>query len=268
VAALENFEMIVAKARRVVGNPARSFAGKSARRTAARRPKAVTRSRSRRVAARQRPANRNPHVLTLGTLAINPQRRTRPVAKARRNKARAVAHASRTVRTHSNVRRSRKNPMRFMVRTPRHRKAARNPQFFGRQMKIGEIAKVVAGGMVGVGAVKMVVPMLPATLTTNNLAKFGSALVVALGLGWVANKVSSDFGSAVTFGGLMEAASIGLNPFIPVSQYTGLSGGRGLRAYMPAQFNEPQNPFPQNAISGGGAVTRVYTSPYSLRKVA
>jgi len=145
----------------------------------------------------------------------------------------------------------------------------RNPQFFGRQMKMGEVVKVVAGGLVGVGITKMVVPMLPATLTTNNLAKFASAVVVALAAGFAAGKVSSDFGSSVMFGGLMEAASIGLNPYIPVSQYTGLSGGRGLRAYVPAQFNEPQNPFSQLPAGGGaGMVTRVYGSPYNARRAA
>ena len=153
----------------------------------------------------------------------------------------------------------------MMVTRSRHRRAARNPQFFGRQMKIGEVAKVVAGGLVGVGLVKLIVPMLPTTLTTNNLAKFASAVAVALGLGFLANKVSNDFGSAVTFGGLMESASIGLSPYIPVSTYTGLSGGRGLRAYVAAAFNEPQNPFAQGQITSGGR--GVYAMPYGSGRV-
>ena len=76
------------------------------------------------------------------------------------------------------------------------------------------------------------------------------------------------------FGGLMEAASIGLNPYIPIGQYTGLSGARGLRAYVPAQFNEPQNPFTQVAQpaagNGGRMPTQVYRSPYAVgdRRVA
>jgi len=161
-----------------------------------------------------------------------------------------------------------------MVMKPRHRRSrgtARNPQFFGRSMKVGEVAKVVAGGLVGVGVTKMVVPMLPSTLTGNNLAKFASAVAIALAAGFLANKVSNDFGSAVTFGALMEAASIGLNPYIPLSQYTGLSGvRRGVGAYVPAQFNEPQNPFPQGLLpAGGGMATRgVYGSPYARRAAA
>ena len=253
--------MFVSKARRVVGNPAR---------TAVRRARAATRPR--RVAHARRPANRNPHVLTLGMLATNPQRRT--MAKAKR-RARAVAHARRTVhRTRRAVansrgirRRSRKNPTRMMLVRPRRHRQARNPMFFGRSMRAGEVAKVVAGGLVGLGVTKLVVPMLPSALTTNNFAKFGSAIVVALAAGWLANKVSNDFGSAVMFGGLMEAASIGLNPYIPIGQYTGLSGARGLRAYVPAQFNEPQNPFTQAQLAagnGGRMPTQVYRSPYAV----
>jgi len=198
-------------------------------------------------------------------------------------KKRAVAHASRTVhavrRTGNKVTRrhnKRKNPTYMVVASKhrgRHRPRAvnrrRNPQFFGRNMRVGEVAKVVAGGLVGVGAVKLVVPMLPAVMTSNNFFRFGSAVVLALGFGWLANKVSPDFGSAVMFGGLMESASIGLNPFIPVSQYTGLSGRSGLRAYVSAQFNEPMNPFPQSALPmPGAAVTRVYKNPYTARAVA
>jgi hypothetical protein len=184
--------------------------------------------------------------------------------KTKRNKARAVASARRHVRTNSR-RKVRSNPTRITVRVPKgHRRRARsNPQFFGRQMKIAEVAKVVAGGLVGLGVTKMVVPMLPSTLTANPLAKGASAIVVAIAAGWAAGKVSNDFGSAVLFGGLMEAASEILNPYIPISQYTGLSGGRGLRAYVPASFNEPQNPFGAGGTSSGNMVTSVYTSPYA-----
>ena len=252
--------MIVSKAVKVVGNPHRR----------SRRRAAANKSQRRSV----RTATRNPHVLTLGTLALNPQRRT--MAKRKRTiKARAVAHGRRTVRTNlgrsMNPRRGRTAPnprTRIIVRGPQLRRTARNPMFFGRQMKIAEMGKVIAGGLVGVGVTKMIVPMLPATLISNPLAKGATAIVVAIAAGWGAGKVSPEFGSAVLFGGLMEAASEILSPYIPISQYTGLSGGRGLRAYVPAQFNEPQNPFGQLPTSAGRQVTSVYRSPYSSRLAA
>ena len=262
--------MIVSKAVKVVGNPHRR----------SRRRAAANKSQRRSV----RTATRNPHVLTLGTLALNPQRRT--MAKRKRTiKARAVAHGRRTVRTnlgrspakpgggrYMNLRQGRtaaRNPRtRIIVRGPQLRRTASNPMFFGRQMKIAEMGKVIAGGLVGVGVTKMIVPMLPATLISNPLAKGATAIVVAIAAGWGAGKVSPEFGSAVLFGGLMEAASEILSPYIPISQYTGLSGGRGLRAYVPAQFNEPQNPFGQLPTSAGRQVTSVYRSPYSSRLAA
>jgi len=85
---------------------------------------------------------------------------------------------------------------------------------------------------------------------------------VAVAAGWALGKVSPDLGGSVLVGGLAEAASMGLNNFLPITQYTGLSG---LGTYVPAQFNEPQNPILISAGGGLGLPTRVYGGPYSRR---
>jgi hypothetical protein len=79
--------------------------------------------------------------------------------------------------------------------------------------------------------------------------------------------VSPDLGGAVLIGGLAEAASMGLDNFLPITQYTGLSGYRGFGTYVPAAFNEPMNPIPQN-MGGSVGMSRVYQGPYSGRRAA
>jgi len=170
---------------------------------------------------------------------------------------RAVARVRRVAKAHRvNPHRRRKNSTRIVV-MPRHvrhnRRARRNPVFFGQQMNAGRMVKVIAGGLVGVGGTKLIVSKLPATFTSNPAFQFVSAVAVAFAIGWAGGKVSPDFGNAVMFGGLMEAASIGLNNFLPVQQYTGLSGFQSARFPLPAQpLLAPAG------YGGGGGVTPVY----------
>jgi len=187
-----------------------------------------------------------------------------------KHKRRAVSHTRRAVagnRRRPHAKNRRKNPTRIMVIPSRRnrghrRRVSRNPMVLGQTMNAARLTKVVAGVIVGVGVVKMAVPMLPTTVTSSPIFKFASAVAVAVAAGWALGKVSPDLGGSVLVGGLAEAASIGLNNFLPISQYTGLSG---LGTYVPAQFNEPQNPILIPAGGGLGLPTRVYGGPYTRR---
>jgi len=190
-----------------------------------------------------------------------PKRRRRAVARTRH----AIASNARRRRATSNPhRRRRRNPGTRIVVVPRRmnahrgRRATRNPMILGQQMNAGRITKVVAGVIVGVGVVKMGVPMLPSTVTSSPIFQFASAVAVAIAAGWAAGKVSPDLGGSVLIGGLAEAASMGLDNFLPIQQYTGLSG---MGTYVPASFPLPNNPIPQTG-GGMGMPTRAYNSPY------
>lgn len=125
---------------------------------------------------------------------------------------------------------------------------------FGRSARPLEVAKYVAGGLIGVTVTKTVLPMLPSVLTGNNIMRVLSSVAVAFAAGWAASKLNSDFGSAVLFGGLMQAGSMALNAFIPpVGRAIGLSG-RGLREFVPARFTIPENP----VVTGMGPAKTVF----------
>ena len=192
-----------------------------------------------------------------------PKRKRRSVAARTRH----AVNSRRRPRA-TNHRRRRQNPgTRIVVvpsrkLNPHRRRARKNPMVMGQQMNAGKLAKTVAGVIVGVGATKMIVPMLPSTVTSSPIFQFAAAVAVAVGAGWAAGKVSPDLGGAVLIGGLAEAASMGLNNFLPVSQYTGLSG---LGTYVPASFPLPSNPIPQNMPGTGQGLSRVYPGAYGRR---
>jgi hypothetical protein len=117
---------------------------------------------------------------------------------------------------------------------------------FGRQVGITEMTKQVLGGLVGVTVTKMVPGLLPAAATASPILATATSIVTAIAAGWAAGKVMPDIGSAVMFGGLMQAGSVLLNQFLPsVGSVVGLSGyhGGGLGNLIgPASFAVPQNP--------------------------
>ena len=180
------------------------------------------------------------------------RRAHRATSNARRRTYRANPH---------HRRRSRRNPgTRVIVMGPRHNrrrnrshrpKGRRNPAFFGTTTSIPKLAEYIAGGLIGVTINRAVLPMLPAAVTSNNLFAVGAAIAIAVAEWWAFSFVSKDFGSAVGFGGLMNAGSQALNAFIPsVGATVGLSGRRGYGDLVPST---PGLPFwPSSALMGGG----------------
>lgn len=205
------------------------------------------------------------------------RKRSLAAKKAARTRKRHLAAKSNPVRRHrrrhTTVRRTkRRNGTRVVVMAPRSRRRngyKRNPTLFGQHVTMVQAAKMVAGGLVGVTATKAIVPMLPGTLTSSPIGATVAAIAVAVAGGWAIGKVSSEFGNAFMFGGLMQAGSVLLNAYVPGASQFALQGGRGLGEFVPGSFAVPQNPVLLNApsMSVGGAagrpaVNRAYPRPY------
>lgn len=252
------------------------FFGSSRQRAAlkasrSRKRNGATKKRS--TAAKHRRRSNPAQLITLGfanpqrkgkkNMAAKTKRRRRATAKnptTRRRRRRVVNAAPRRRRTHavkhhrrrrvavaSNPRRRRRvrrNGTRIVVMSPKRRNSRgrrRNPDLFGRSVGFAEMGKAVVAGLVGVTATKAIPKMLPAQFTSTPLYTFGTSLAVALGCGFLTRRFMPDVASAVTFGGLMQAFSVGLNAFLPsVGSTIGLSGLGDLIG--PARFAVPQNP--------------------------
>jgi hypothetical protein len=146
-----------------------------------------------------------------------------------------------------------------------HRKKSRNPTFFGSNATPIQMGQYVLGGLIGVTVNRVVLPMLPAALTSSNTFATLSAFGLAALEWWAASFISKDFGAAVGFGALMNAATQGLNAFVPsVGTTIGLSG-RGTGEFVPAKFAVPQNPISDAGVAGVGASMRsAYPAAYAL----
>jgi hypothetical protein len=221
------------------------------------------------------------HMLTLGFL--NPKKGG-TMAKAKKNrKAKTMRRAVNRARTYkrSNHRKrtvmnrsqkmNRRNPPRVVVIHPRSNRRKsnrrRNPYMFGGNVPVTKLAEYIAGGLIGVAVNKAILPMLPATLTSNNFAATATAVVIAIAEWWGASFLDKDFGAAVGFGALMHAGAQGLNAFIPsVGSYTGLSG-RGIADFVPGRFAVPQNPVLDangGLTAGGGGAQVAYPAAYRV----
>lgn len=212
------------------------------------RKKVLRRVKVKRSKARKAVKRRNPALLvTLG--AVNPQqkrkvkvarrkKRSNPVTRRRRSRnaaTRVIVVAPKRKRRNSTVRRRRANPRRRVsVRR-------RNPSVFGSRLGSGQTLSMIAGGLIGVTAAKVIPGMLPASLISTPIMKLVATGASAWLAGLLAGKVfSGPFSEAVFFGGLMQTGSIGLNIFVPsLGQRIGLAGMGDL---VPGQFSVPQNP--------------------------
>jgi hypothetical protein len=178
----------------------------------------------------------------------NPVAKTRTVYKTRYRKSKPKTHY-----------RTRK------VEVVKYRNKSRNPEFFGGQARMTDIAVAIAGTLLGVTATKVGVSYIPTTVITSNLGKVLASLAVALAAGFLAKKAvpKGFFGDAVLLAGLAQTGSVMLNAFIPsVGQYFGL----GMGEFVNATYSVPENPFQrlqmanamaqsaqaQIAASGGG----------------
>lgn len=195
---------------------------------------------------KRRAAKRNPvSLITLGF--INPQKGRKGMAK-RRSSTGTATRRRRSIGVAANSHKRRRNGTRIVVMGRRNGQRSagartRNPQLFGSTSTV-QIAKMVAGGLVGVTAAKAIPGMLPGSLTGTPIMRSVSSLAVALGVGYAARKFMPDIADAVLFGGLMQAGSVALNSFLPsVGSTIGLQGMGGLGDIIgPACFNAPSNP--------------------------
>jgi hypothetical protein len=203
------------------------------RRVAAKRKPARNPARKTRKAANRKRSLNPALVLTLG--AINPQKRSKSVAKKHKKSVKRAKKSANPRRT-----KKRKNPTRVVVyktKAVKHRRR-RNPiDLFGQKTTAG-LTKVIAAGLVGVAAAKFLPTLLPAGFVSSNITRTIATAVAAWLSGFAAAKVTDkNIGDAVMFGGFMQTASVALNAFLP-------SIGRqvGLGELMPGRFPVPQNP--------------------------
>ena len=224
--------------------------------------------RKRSVRPRRKSVVNPAHMLTLGFL--NPERRKMP-AKARRKSAtrRRATTVARRTNSHRKAHRRRSNPTKIVMISPRrnkgrsHRpKSRRNPHFFGQMASPMKLAEYIAGGLIGVTINRALIPMLPASITSNSIFAVGAAVVIALAEWWAFSFVSKDFGSAVGFGGLMNAGSTALNTFLPQVGSPTVPGLGRLGDLVPSQPGLPFWPSSQNMGPGGSQQYLGGTSAY------
>ncbi len=124
---------------------------------------------------------------------------------------------------------------------------------------------MVGGGLVGVAATKFLPTLIPSSVTgmLGSSPIMGVAMTVAgaFAASWLAKRVSTEFGDAVLFGGLMQAGSVLLTAFAPTALSSQLALS-GMGDIVPGWFSVPQNSvtnrgpnmamMPAPAVAGGG----------------
>jgi len=136
---------------------------------------------------------------------------------------------------------------------------------------------MVGGGLVGVAATKFLPTLIPSSLTaslgTSPIIGVGMTIAGAFVASWLAKKVSSEFGDAVLFGGLMQAGSVLLTAFAPASLSSQLALS-GMGDIVPGWFAVPQNsvtnrgpmgPMIAAPSSGGGGMGAAIPRPFGRR---
>lgn len=219
-----------------------------------------------------RPTSNPAHMLTLGFVNPKTGGLMATAAKKKKSSGKSQHRASnksagwaggKSVATRNN---------KLVVITPaqnhKKRPKKRNPEFFGTHASGPQIAEYVAGGLIGVTVNRLVLPILPASITGNNLAATAAAVAIALAEWWAGSFVNKSFGAAVGFGALMNAGSQALNTFVPsIGAKVSLSGRRGHGDFVPGSFAVPQNPISDgnpNMNGGAGLMHMAYPSPYSM----
>lgn len=169
----------------------------------------------------------------------------------RRKKSRARTRRRRTaVPMMMNRRRRVANSRRRRVANPRRRsysRRRRNPEAFGLKATSGKFVQAVMGGLIGVAATKFIPTLIPMGLVgPNNLMRFVVSVGSAFVAGMVASKVASGpISDGVLFGGLMQAASVGMNTFLPAGPARALALTNGMGEFVGSRFVVPQNPIAQ-----------------------
>lgn len=162
---------------------------------------------------------------------------------AKRTKKRRYSAAKKTHK--------RRNPFRMKAkRRSTHRR--RNP-FVSHSSTPANIAKSVAGGLVGVTLTRMASGVLAGIapgLTASPIAKAAVSALSAFLVGKIVGGIDRDFGASAAFGGYMIAGSDFLNVFMPNSPF-GLS--RGMGVWMPSRYAVPENPVIRGQIAAAPA---------------
>lgn len=182
------------------------------------------------------------------------RRTRRKASNPRRRRATATRRVYRRRRTRRSnpvavVHRRRRYTRRRRSSNARHRhysRRRRNPTLFGRS-GAKDMLMMVGGGLIGVAATKYLPTLIPASMLTSlgsssliSVAVTGAGAFVA---GWLASKVSKEFGEAVLFGGLMQTGSALLNAFAPPS-VAGALALSGVGDIIPTgAFPVPNNQF-------------------------
>lgn len=191
--------------------------------------------------------NPAPFLITLG--AVNPRRKS--MAKRRKKSGVRSRRRRPAVPTMMNRRRNsrRRSYSRRRVANPRRRsysRRRRNPEAFGLKATSGKFVQAVMGGLIGVAATKFIPTLIPMGLVgSNNLMRFVVSVGSAFVAGMVASKVASGpISDGVLFGGLMQAASVGMNTFLPAGPARALALN-GMGEFVGSRFVVPQNPIAQ-----------------------
>jgi hypothetical protein len=201
------------------------------------------------------------HLLSLGWVA-NPKGGRTMAKKRNSKKAKRNTTGTRVI-----VMGPRKNGKKGK-RNSHRRRGSRNPAFFGSSTTPMQMTQYVVAGLVGVTVNRVAIPLMPASITSNNWAASLTAFVIAGAEWWLVGMVDKNLGSAVGFGALMNAATYAMNAFIPsVGSQIGLRGvgRRGTGDFVDGAFTVPQNPVVTSGVAGNGpSIRSAYPSAYAL----
>ena len=244
-------------------NPDGSF---KKRKTTRRRSAAVkTRTpRARATVRKRKTVKRNPaYLLTFGSAAANPRRRS-TVTKSRKRKKtvnrRRRSNPTRVVVVAPRANRKRRSNKRHYTVHSRKRmnRRRRNPVLFGQNMSPSATAETIAGVLAGVAGTKIVVGYMPASLVGigGSWGKVIASGVAAFLLGMVGRKIAKGgFGDGVLLGGLAQTGSVAINALSP-----SLGAQFGLGELISGSFPVPQNPVMAGRNALAAAPSRVTTS--------
>jgi hypothetical protein len=105
---------------------------------------------------------------------------------------------------------------------------------------------LIAGGLLGVAAAKILPTLVPAGIIPSSGGFLVKTLVTGVAAylsGMIAGKWNPTFGDAVLFGGLMQTGSVALNALLPGFSVGGVPLGlSGMGDLIPGSFVVPQNP--------------------------
>lgn len=217
------------------------------------------------VKAKKTKRRSNPlQMVTLGL--INPR-------KGKKNSMTKTKKRKSTKKSTSTRRRAKKNGTRIVVmgRRPNKRRSNkhhshRNPSIAGVSGAKG-VGELLLGGVGGVILASATPAFLPAVMTANPIF---SAIGVGV-IGWVAGMAvgkmgSKNIGDGVMFGAWLSAAKDLITNFVP-----GIPGLTGMGMFVPAAFNEPDNPVwagNQRLIASRAAAAAAAAPAPSLKGVA